>query len=113
LFHGEPGQWLRHLRKTKGDPFIVAFEHGTLSIELFAPRGVDSQKPHSRDEVYVVVQGRGFFVNGPERHPFAAGDILFVRAGAAHRFEEFSDDLAVWVVFYGPQGGEVGQVPRS
>jgi hypothetical protein len=23
-----------------------------------------------------------------------------------HRFEEFSDDLAVWVFFYGPEGGE-------
>jgi hypothetical protein len=24
-----------------------------------------------------------------------------------HRFEEFSDDLVVWVVFYGPEGGEL------
>jgi len=23
------------------------------------------------------------------------------------RFEDFSEDLAVWVVFYGPRGGEV------
>jgi hypothetical protein len=23
-----------------------------------------------------------------------------------HRFEEFSDDLIVWVIFYGPEGGE-------
>jgi len=23
-----------------------------------------------------------------------------------HRFENFSDDLAVWVFFYGPEGGE-------
>ena len=27
-------------------------------------------------------------------------------AGVEHRFEEFSDDLAVWVFFYGPEGGE-------
>jgi hypothetical protein len=26
--------------------------------------------------------------------------------GCVHRFEEFSDDLAVWVMFYGPDGGE-------
>ena len=23
-----------------------------------------------------------------------------------HRFEEFSDDFATWVMFYGPEGGE-------
>ena len=37
---------------------------------------------------------------------FGPGDLLFVPAGVEHRFEEFSDDLAVWVVFYGPDGGE-------
>jgi hypothetical protein len=25
----------------------------------------------------------------------------------AHRFEPFSPDFAVWVFFYGPEGGEV------
>jgi mannose-6-phosphate isomerase-like protein (cupin superfamily) len=105
-FHGELAIWLNHLPTAKGEPFIVAFEHGTLSIELFAPRGVDQQQPHARDEVYVVVQGQGFFTNGSNRHPFSAGDILFVPAGVEHRFEEFSDDLAVWVMFYGPEGGE-------
>jgi hypothetical protein len=34
--------------------------------------------------------------------------VLFVPADVEHRFEEFSDDLALWVVFYGPEGGEVG-----
>jgi hypothetical protein len=33
---------------------------------------------------------------------------LFVPAGAEHRFEDFTDDLTVWVVFYGPEGGEAG-----
>jgi quercetin dioxygenase-like cupin family protein len=48
----------------------------------------------------------GWFVNGGVRHRFAPGDFLFVPAGVEHRFEEFSDDLAVWVLFYGPEGGE-------
>lgn len=43
-------------------------------------------------------------MNGQERHYF--GDVLFVPAGVEHRFEDFSDDLAGWVVFYGPEGGE-------
>jgi mannose-6-phosphate isomerase-like protein (cupin superfamily) len=90
-----------------GERFAVALERGTLSIELYAPRGRDPQKPHTRDEVYVVVQGRGSFASGAERQPFGPGDVLFVAAGVEHRFEDFTDDLTVWVVFYGPEGGEV------
>jgi mannose-6-phosphate isomerase-like protein (cupin superfamily) len=41
-----------------------------------------------------------------QRFSFEPGDALFVPAGAVHRFEDFSDDLAVWVVFWGPPGGE-------
>jgi hypothetical protein len=32
--------------------------------------------------------------------------LLFAAAGATHCFENFSDDLVVWVLFYGPEGGE-------
>ena len=27
--------------------------------------------------------------------------------GVDHRFTEFSDDFAAWIVFYGPRGGEL------
>ena len=97
---------LRQLPGPAGQRFAVALERGSLSIELYAPRGSDPQQPHTRDEVYVVVSGRGEFANGSERHAFAPGDLLFVPAGAEHRFEQFTDDLAVWVVFYGPEGGD-------
>jgi hypothetical protein len=30
-----------------------------------------------------------------------------VSAGTEHQFEDTSDDLALWRVFYGPHGGEV------
>ena len=50
--------------------------------------------------------GSGHFVVENERQPFKAGDALFVPAFVAHRFEDFSDDFAAWVVFYGPKGGE-------
>ena len=89
-----------------GERFAELFRHGTLSVELYAPRGTDPQRPHDRDEVYVVVQGRGTFVRGDRRHAFDQGDVLFVPAHVSHRFEDFSGDLAVWVFFYGPVGGE-------
>lgn len=86
--------------------FVELFRHGTLSVELYAPRGTDPQQPHTRDEVYVVAQGTGTFWDGESRQAFEPGAFLFVPAGRPHRFEDFSDDLAVWVMFYGPEGGE-------
>ena len=87
-------------------PFTTLFEHGTLSVELYAPRSVDAQTPHARDEVYVIARGSGTFACAGERRPFANGDLLFVPAGIEHRFEDFGDDFATWVIFYGPDGGE-------
>jgi mannose-6-phosphate isomerase-like protein (cupin superfamily) len=63
--------------------------------------------PHGKDEIYVIVRGRGVLRHGASRDPFEAGDLLYVAAGVEHRFEDFTDDLAVWVSFYGPEGGEV------
>ena len=85
---------------------VAVFAHGTLVVEYYAPAGVDRQTPHARDELYVVLSGTGWFVNGDERHPFAPGDVLFVPAGTVHRFEDFTEDFATWVMFYGPDGGE-------
>ena len=82
------------------------FTHGTLSIEIYRPEGVDHQEPHSRDEIYVVAAGSGTFVNAGVKTPFGPGDVLFVPAWAEHRFEAFTEDFATWVFFYGPEGGE-------
>jgi mannose-6-phosphate isomerase-like protein (cupin superfamily) len=97
----------------KGEPppgnlAVPVFEHGTLAVELYSPRGADRQTPHTRDEVYVVARGQGWFNDGRVRHPVHAGSFVFVPAGQDHRFEEFSADFATWVFFYGPNGGEGG-----
>ena len=91
-----------------GKRFRELFRHGSLAVEIYRPVGTDPQSPHTRDELYVVLSGEGWFVNGAERHRFAAGDVLFVPAGVVHRFEDFGDDFSTWVVFYGPEGGESG-----
>ncbi len=104
--HLTTAESLRQLPALPEEQYAIVFEHGTLEVGMYAPRGSDPQTPHTRDEVYVVVRGRGTFVHGESRRTFGPGDLLFVPAGATHRFEEFSDDLAVWVLFYGPEGGE-------
>jgi mannose-6-phosphate isomerase-like protein (cupin superfamily) len=105
--HFKVSDGLSRLPGPRGERFVELFRRGTLTVELYAPRQTDPQSPHSRDEAYAVVEGRGFFRNGSDRHSFGPGDVLFVPAGIEHRFEEFTDDLVVWVFFYGPEGGEV------
>ena len=89
-----------------GNLAVPIFAHGTLAVELYTPQGHDPQKPHERDEVYVVARGSGMFFDGSDRRAVEPGTFIFVPAGQVHRFEEFSSDFAVWVVFYGPRGGE-------
>jgi mannose-6-phosphate isomerase-like protein (cupin superfamily) len=89
-----------------GNLAVPVFSHGSLVVELYTPTGVDLQQPHDRDEVYVVARGSGSFFVGDDRVSIVAGDFLFVGAGRVHRFEDFTDDFAVWVMFYGPEGGE-------
>lgn len=104
---------LKNVPNRDGQWFSEVFCHGSLSAEIYMPKGADPQEPHARDEVYVVLQGSGRFFNGTERHPFAPGDLLFVPAGVPHRFEEFTDDTLVWVIFFGPDGGEPGRAHRA
>ena len=91
----------------RGNLAVPIFAHGSLEVEMYTPKERDPQKPHDRDEVYLVARGRALFFDGHDRHPVEGGSFLFVAAGQPHRFEDFSIDFAVWVFFYGPPGGEV------
>ena len=96
----------KRLACSEADRSVVAYERGTMTVKMYAPRGSDSQTPHKRDELYMVVKGSGDFVYGSTRVRFRPYDVLFAAAGVVHRFENFTDDLMVWVIFYGPEGGE-------
>lgn len=90
--------------------------HGSMTLRYYAPRGVDPQGPHDQDEIYIVQSGRGAVVSGPsegalDRRAFGPGDAIFVPAGHVHRFVDFTDDFATWVVFWGPTGGEAALSP--
>lgn len=100
------GAALEATRESADKTYGVLLDHGTLELGFYEPDRLDPQEPHDQDEVYVVLSGSGFFVRGDERQPFEPGEALFVPAGMVHRFEEFSDDFAAWVIFYGPAGGE-------
>ena len=80
--------------------------HGSMELRYYQPPQPDPQTPHNQDEIYVVVAGRATFICNDGRHACEPGDVLFAGAGALHRFEDTSTDFAVWVVFYGLEGGE-------
>lgn len=91
---GEQVHWAEHLR-------VDALSLGTYSI----PAGsVDGQEPHTEDEIYVVVTGRGAFEAGGSRVDVGPGTTLYVPADEVHRFVDVTEDLAVVVVFAPPEG---------
>ena len=87
-------------------PFSILFTHGSLVLEVYQPMTTDHQKPHDRDECYVIIEGHGNFEMGDEIISFGPGDFLFVPAGLPHRFTNFGDTMSTWVMFYGFNGGE-------
>jgi hypothetical protein len=91
--------------------YLYAFNNGDCLIEYWAPRQIDDQLPHDRDEVYVLVAGHSHFEMGTTRQAVKAGDIIFVPAGMPHRFFDFSFDLAMWIVFFGNRHSEFDPTP--
>lgn len=92
--------------RQEGVLFTTLFKHGSLEVEIYKPEKLDLQKPHTRDELYVVATGSSRFRAGDREWDVQVGDVLFVPAHQAHRFSSFSDDFSTWVFFYGPEGGE-------
>jgi mannose-6-phosphate isomerase-like protein (cupin superfamily) len=86
--------------------YATLLQRGSLRLLLSRPLRPNEQAPHAQDELYFIVQGSGVLFHDGKRERFKAGDALFVAAGTEHHFEDSSDDFTVWVVFYGPQGGE-------
>ena len=90
-----------------GERLIRILQRGSVDVVFGTPSRPNEQTPHDQDEFYFAVQGRGIFVHDGKRESFEAGDLLFVAAFTEHHFEDFSEDLLVWRVFFGPKGGEL------
>ena len=86
--------------------FFYPLRHGSMRVGVYAPSGIDDQDPHEQDELYIVRRGTAEMVKGAERFAVKPDDLIFVEAGAAHRFEAMSEDFLTWVIFWGPRGGE-------
>jgi quercetin dioxygenase-like cupin family protein len=84
-----------------GERWVQFLDRSTLFMGLYRlPKGAeDGQSPHGQDEVYYVAKGRGVLEVDGERAAAAPGAILFVAAGAEHRFVDIEEDLELVVFF--------------
>jgi mannose-6-phosphate isomerase-like protein (cupin superfamily) len=92
-----------------GERSVRVWQRGSLDIAFALPVPPKDQAPHAQNEIYIIIRGRGVLIHDGKRESFDSGDILFVAAGIEHQFADATEDLALWRVFYGPQGGDVAQ----
>ena len=72
-----------------------------LSVGLYVldAGAADPQGPHTEDEVYHIVSGRGQIRVGGEDRAVRAGTTVFVGADVEHRFHDIEEQLVILVVF--------------
>ena len=90
-------------QKQQDNPYLEFLHVPSLSLGLYVlpTGGTDTQEPHTEDEVYYVISGRGSIRVGTETRQVEAGSIVFVAANVEHRFFSITEDLAV-LVFFAP-----------
>jgi quercetin dioxygenase-like cupin family protein len=88
-------------RRAHGRPYEEFIRQPSMSIGLYVlPEGAtDPQQPHTEDEAYLVLRGRGRIrVEGEDRE-VGPGSVVFVPARAEHRFHGITEELSVVVLF--------------
>src|SRR5260370_42692319 len=83
-----------------GQDYLEFLRVPSLSAGLYTllAGAVDTQEPHTEDEIYYVISGRGFIQVDQESLPVEAVSLVFVKARVDHRFHSISEDLRVLVI---------------
>jgi quercetin dioxygenase-like cupin family protein len=74
----------------------------SLGIYVLPAGATDNQHPHTADEVYVVLRGRGALRVRDEDHQVHQGSVISVDHGEEHRFVDITEDLHILVIFAPP-----------
>ena len=94
-------------RQRRGDDLYLEFLRvPALNCGLYVlpAGGQDPQQPHDEDEVYYVIGGRASFVCEGQERAVGPGSILYVEAGADHRFFDIDEELTILVFFASASG---------
>ena len=95
---------LSHLleqRRGSDQLFLEFLNVGTMSAGIYELEvgTADPQRPHTEDEIYYVLGGRGKIRVREEDRPLSPGSIVFVETGIEHRFHSVTERLTLLVVF--------------
>ncbi len=82
-------------------PYYEFLRHPSLSMGLYvlSEGGVDRQKPHTEDEVYYVISGRGVINVAGEDRAVKSGSIVYIGAKVEHFFHLITEKLVILVLF--------------
>ena len=102
-------------RRGSDQLFLEFLNVGTLSAGIYelAVGTVDPQKPHTEDEIYYVLEGRGQVRVGEENRTRVLGSIVFVEAGVEHRFHSIVERLTLLVMFAPARGSRALAATRG
>lgn len=73
----------------------------SLGVYTLPAGGVDTQQPHTEDEIYYVARGRATIRVSDEDRVVQPGSVVFVAANVEHRFHSITEELTV-LVFFAP-----------
>jgi mannose-6-phosphate isomerase-like protein (cupin superfamily) len=81
--------------------FLTFFdlEHLQVGILRLRPGEIDTQEPHSTDEVYMVLEGDGFIEIGNKSYELNKDLFIYVPAQVKHRFHGNKQEIVVLYFF--------------
>ena len=71
----------------------------SCGIYRLAVGEADTQLPHEEDEIYYVIAGSATFRTDSGEEEITTGSVLYVAAGAEHRFVDVREELTLLVFF--------------
>lgn len=90
-------------QQASGSRYLEFLHVPSMSLGVYTlPAGsVDTQQPHTEDEIYYVARGRATIRVADEDQPVEQGSVVFVAANVEHRFHSITEELTV-LVFFAP-----------
>lgn len=73
----------------------------SMGLYVLPAGGVDPQSPHTEDEVYYIVSGKGKIQVADENRDVQAGSIVYVAKNVEHKFHSIVEELTI-IVFFAP-----------
>lgn len=93
-------------RRESGELYLEFLTASTMSVGVYAlaAGSTDPQQPHTEDEIYYVLDGRGRIRIRNDDSEVKPGSVIFVAAGQRHEFHSITEDLRLLVVFAPARG---------